>query len=224
MQSAGRAGASLASFLFLPFSTDGLGLRRKPAKSDPGLRNAPRVGDRRHQWFDAQWSALGANPAVKATSSSCCVPSGATRDPLALRVIRITCSAPRGRSRRRTGCARSATGISRTTEYGRRLFKFQRDGVVGAIDKLASFRRMHHRLQRRPRRTFEHWPSSVSRNCVPTVFLVLAPNGCATTGAFIGKRPSKYPAGGPVFQLTTFSPHRSVGATVACRRHRPRSL
>ena len=45
---------------------------------------------------------------------------------------------------------KSATGI-RNTVVWKKLFKFQRDGVVGAIDKLEPLRRLHHRRQRRPR-------------------------------------------------------------------------
>ena len=45
---------------------------------------------------------------------------------------------------------KSATGI-RNTMVWKKLFKFQRDGVIGAIDKLESLRRLHHRRQRRPR-------------------------------------------------------------------------
>ena len=45
---------------------------------------------------------------------------------------------------------KTGTGI-RNTVVWKKLYKFQRDGVVGAIDKLERLRRLHHRRQRRPR-------------------------------------------------------------------------
>ena len=41
--------------------------------------------------------------------------------------------------------------VSVTPSCGEKLFRFQRDGVTGAIDKLERIRWLHHRRQRRPR-------------------------------------------------------------------------
>ena len=77
---------------------------------------------------------------------------------------------------------KSATGI-RNTVVWKKLFKFQRDGVIGAIDKLEALRRLHHRRQRRPRKNIRGaGDHQVSRAAQRPRARARAPSDCATTG------------------------------------------
>ena len=128
--------ALLGSF---SFSTDGLGLAPgnplNLIQASETLEECDRLG----QWFDAQWSALDADPTVKASVVELLRSLAEHRGPLSIyalilhHLFRI-----QGDELDEDRVVRAATGI-RETEVWKRLFKFQRDGVVGAIDKLDRF-------------------------------------------------------------------------------------
>ena len=128
--------ALLGSF---SFSTDGLGLAPgnplNLIQASETLEECDRLG----QWFDAQWSALDADPTVKASVVELLRSLAEHRGPLSIyalilhHLFRIE-----GDELDEDRVVRAATGI-RETEVWKRLFKFQRDGVVGAIDKLDRF-------------------------------------------------------------------------------------
>ena len=91
------------------------------------------------QWFDAQWSSLGEDTGAK-TALIDAVNSLAThRDPYRIYVLMLYhLFRDRGDDLDEDRIIRSATGI-RNTVVWKKLYKFQRDGVVGAIDKLERF-------------------------------------------------------------------------------------
>ncbi len=133
----GRAGqALLGSF---SFSTDGLGL----APSNPlNLIQASETSEeceRLGAWFDVQWSGLPEDNAAKLELVAALRRVAAPRAPSSIyalilhHLFRIE-----GGELDEERVVKSATGI-RETEVWKRLFKFQRDGVVGAIDKLERF-------------------------------------------------------------------------------------
>ncbi len=121
------------------FDTGGLGI----APSNPfGLIQASDDLDectRLGTWFDQLWSGLGTDTGTRAGVVAALRALAADRDPLgvyALILRHLFEGQDDGLDEEQV--VNSATGI-RKTEVWRRLYKFQRDGVVGAIDKLGRF-------------------------------------------------------------------------------------
>ncbi|MDD9991279.1 MAG: SNF2-related protein [Rhodospirillales bacterium] len=128
--------ALLGSF---SFSTDGLGLAPGNPLNLIQASETPEECDRLGEWFDAQWSALAADPDAKANIVELLRSLAAHRDPLSVYALILHhLFRAQGDQLDEDQVIRSATGI-RDTEVWKRLFKFQRDGVVGAIDKLDRF-------------------------------------------------------------------------------------
>ena len=91
------------------------------------------------QWFDMQWATLKEHPQAKADLIAAVKSLSAHRDATsvyALMLQRLFASSGDGLDEERI--VKSATGI-RNTVVWKKLYKFQRDGVVGAIDKLERF-------------------------------------------------------------------------------------
>ena len=137
-----RDGNSLAEQALLgsfSFSTDGLGLAPGNPLNLIQASETPEECDRLGKWFDAQWSTLDANPAVKAQVVQLLRSLAVHRDPLSVYALILHhLFRTQGDELDEDQVVRSATGV-RNTEVWKRLFKFQRDGVVGAIDKLNRF-------------------------------------------------------------------------------------
>ena len=128
--------AILGSF---SFSTDGLGLAPGNPLNLIQASETPEEADRLGQWFDAQWSALDADPTVKASVVELLRSLAEHRGPLSVYALILHhLFRTQGDQLDEDQVVRSATRI-RETEVWKRLFKFQRDGVVGAIDKLDRF-------------------------------------------------------------------------------------
>ncbi len=121
------------------FSTDGLGITPGNPLS---LIQASETADESNllsQWFDAQWAILQAHPAAKATVIEALQSLAAHRDPfLVYTLVLHHLFRDRGEDLDEERVVKSATGI-RNTVVWKKLFKFQRDGVIGAIDKLNRF-------------------------------------------------------------------------------------
>ncbi len=121
------------------FSTDGLGLAPGNPLNLIQASEAPEEGERLGEWFDAQWCGLTEGDAAKSDLIAALRGIAAHRAPFAIyslilhHILRID-----GGELDEETVVNSSTGI-RETEVWKRLFKFQRDGVVGAIDKLARF-------------------------------------------------------------------------------------
>ena len=133
----GRAAqALLGSF---SFSTDGLGIAPGNPLNLIQASETAEESERLGAWFDTQWS--GFSDAADAKSDLVKVlrrlaAHGAPSSIYALILHHLLRSEDGALDEERI--VRSATGI-RDTEVWKRLFKFQRDGVVGAVDKLERF-------------------------------------------------------------------------------------
>jgi len=128
--------AVLGSF---SFSTDGLGLTPGNPLSLIQASETPAEAQMLSQWFDAQWASLMEQPETKALLVERIKALSAHRDPLsvyALMLHHLFTAVGDGMDEDRI--VKSATGI-RNTVVWKKLYKFQRDGVVGALDKLERF-------------------------------------------------------------------------------------
>ena len=128
--------AVLGSF---SFSSAGLGITPGNPLSLIQASETPEEAQLLSQWFDVQWSSLGGNPGAKAALIGAVQSLAVHRDPfLVYTLILHHLFRDRGDDLDEERIIRSATGI-RNTVVWKKLYKFQRDGVVGAIDKLERF-------------------------------------------------------------------------------------
>lgn len=121
------------------FSTDGLGL----APGNPlNLIQASESADEAAQlarWLDQQWATLPAQPDSRPALIETLQAMGQHRAPFTLYALILNhLFGNRDDEMDEESIVKSATGI-RNTVVWKKLFKFQRDGVVGAIDKLNRF-------------------------------------------------------------------------------------
>ncbi len=139
MLRSGNRGTEQALFGSFSFSTDGLGLAPGNPLNLIQASETPEECGRLGEWFEAQWSTLDADPAVKRHIIKLLRSFAAHRDPLSIYALILHhLFRTQGDELDEEQVVRSATGI-RDTEVWKRLFKFQRDGVIGAIDKLDRF-------------------------------------------------------------------------------------
>ena len=123
----------------LAISTEGLGLTPGNPLSLIQASETSEEARLLSQWFDAQWSALPSRPSVKGSLLEVLQRIGSHRDPyLVYTLVLHHLFFDRGDELDEEQIVKSATGI-RNTVVWKKLFKFQRDGVVGAIDKLNRF-------------------------------------------------------------------------------------
>ena len=128
--------AVLGSF---SFSTDGLGLAPGNPFNLIQASESAEESERLRQWFDAQWSALAVGDGTKAGVVNLLRSLTAHRDPLSIYALILHhIFRTQGDELDEEKVVKSATGI-RNTAVWKKLFKFQRDGAVGAIDKLNRF-------------------------------------------------------------------------------------
>lgn len=91
------------------------------------------------QWFDVQWAGLQSHPDVKQRLVDVFESLAAHQDPASVYALILhQLFAEQGEQLDEDRIVKSATGIRNTITW-KKLFKFQRDGVVGAIDKLERF-------------------------------------------------------------------------------------
>ena len=123
----------------LAFSTDGLGLTPGNPLNLIQASESPEEAVLLSQWFDAQWSSLASDPEVKAEFLGVFQTLAAHREPFLVYTLMLHhIFHDRGDDLDEERIVKSATGI-RNTVVWKKLYKFQRDGVVGAIDKLNRF-------------------------------------------------------------------------------------
>ena len=164
------------------------------------------------QWFEATWRAVGK---TQAPSRSCS--SNFDSWPSRRRRRRSTSASSTpvhdlGDELTKSASSKSATGI-RNTQVWKKLFKFQRDGVVGAIDKLERLRRLHPCRQRGPREDLRGAGGhQVLRAAQRPRAGAGAPNACATTG------PSTRPTTGATLWRRTGSTTTSSTTPTSARR------
>jgi SNF2 family DNA or RNA helicase len=121
------------------FTTDGLGI----APSNPlNLIQASETQEEAQalsQWFEQQWSALPDGAASKEAVLNALSALVQHRDPMSIYALILHHLFRDGAEELdEDHVVKSATGI-RNTLVWKKLFKFQRDGVVGALDKLNRF-------------------------------------------------------------------------------------
>jgi SNF2-related domain len=128
--------AVLGSFAF---STEGLGITPSNPLSLIQASETAQESTLLSQWFDAQWAGLQTNPSNKAALIEVLNHLAAHRDPHRVyALILLHLFRDRGQDLDEERIVKSATGI-RNTVVWKKLFRFQRDGVIGAIDKLNRF-------------------------------------------------------------------------------------
>ena len=128
--------AVLGSF---SFSTDGLGLAPGNPLNLIQASETSEESERLSGWFDGQWSTLADGAAAKTAVVNLLRSLAAHHDPHSIYALILHhLFRTQGDELDEEQVVKSATGI-RNTSVWKKLFKFQRDGVVGAIDKLNRF-------------------------------------------------------------------------------------
>ena len=128
--------AVLGSF---SFSTEGLGVTPGNPLSLIQAAESHDEAQMLSLWFDRQWESLKDQPEAKAALLAAIKALSEHRDPQSVYTLilqRLLATDGDGLDEERI--VKSATGI-RNTVVWKKLYKFQRDGVVGAIDKLNRF-------------------------------------------------------------------------------------
>ena len=135
----GDGGAGQALIGSFSFSTDGLGLAPGNPLNLIQASETPEECERLGEWFDAQWSGIAEDNAAKADLVAALRSLAVHRAPSEIYALILHhLFRTEGGELDEERVVRSATGI-RDTEIWTRLFRFQRDGVIGAIDKLERF-------------------------------------------------------------------------------------
>ena len=99
----------------------------------------PKEAEIAGQWFEGQWACLPGDSGAKSRVLKALDDIASHRDPyLVYSLVLHRLFATRGEELDEEQVVKSATGI-RNTVVWKKLYKFQRDGVVGAIDKLNRF-------------------------------------------------------------------------------------
>ena len=121
------------------FSTDGLGLAPGNPLNLIQSSETPDESARLCEWFDRQWSTMDANEVAKSDVVNLLRSLSSERGPHSIyALILYHLFRDKGEELDEEQVVNAATGI-RNTEVWKKLFKFQRDGVVGAIEKLNRF-------------------------------------------------------------------------------------
>ena len=127
---------ALGSFAF---STEGLGITPGNPLSLIQASETSAESALLSQWFDAQWAGLRTDPENKAALIKALDHLAALQNPFCVyALILLHLFRDAGDVLDEDQIVKSATGI-RNTVVWKKLFKFQRDGVIGAIDKLNRF-------------------------------------------------------------------------------------
>jgi len=120
----------------LAFSTDGLGLTPGNPMNLIQASENPEEAASLSQWFDTQWASLPAGTGAKAEWIATLRSLAAYRDPQSVYALMLHhIFRDRGDDLDEERIVNSATGI-RNTVVWKKLYRFQRDAVVGALDKL----------------------------------------------------------------------------------------
>ncbi|MCE8039758.1 helicase-related protein [Halomonas sp. MCCC 1A11062] len=121
------------------FTTDGLGLTPGNPMSLVQASESAAEAAQFAAWFDQQWHALPTQPEAREALVEVLRAMGEHRDPYSIYALILHhLFRDSGDEMDEERIVKSATGI-RSTVVWKKLFKFQRDGVVGAIDKLNRF-------------------------------------------------------------------------------------
>jgi SNF2 family DNA or RNA helicase len=120
----------------LSFSTDGLGLTPGNPMNLIQASQTSEEADSVAQWFEAQWNARRSDGTNSQALLQALQDIATPRDPTSLYALMLFhLFSDRQDDLDEDRIIKSATGI-RNTMVWKKLYKFQRDGVIGAIDKL----------------------------------------------------------------------------------------
>lgn len=123
----------------LAFSTDGLGITPGNPISLIQASETAEEAVMLSQWFDAQWTTLSDDSNDKQYLIDALRPLAIHQNPRLIYVfILYNLFRDRSEALDEDRIVKSATGIKNTIVW-KKLYKFQRDGVIGAIDKLNRF-------------------------------------------------------------------------------------
>ncbi|WP_308923368.1 helicase-related protein [Janthinobacterium sp. J1-1] len=121
------------------FSTDGLGLTPGNPLSLIQASESTEEAAQLARWLELQWATLQTQPDSRPALIKALQGMGQHHAPFTLYTLILKhMFGDRGDEMDEERIVKSATGIRNTVVWNK-LFKFQRDGVVGAIDKLARF-------------------------------------------------------------------------------------
>ena len=121
------------------FSTYGLGLAPGNPLNLIQASEIPEESELLCKWFEKQWSALSEGDGAKAGVVDLLRSLAVHRDPLSIYALILHhIFRAQGDELDEEKVIKSATGIHNTAVW-RMLYKFQRDGALGAIDKLSRF-------------------------------------------------------------------------------------
>jgi hypothetical protein len=122
-----------------PLTTDGLGLTPGNQLSLIQCAEAPEEVKLFAAWYESMWNALPASPAAKEQMlAQLQAVSDHYAPSLIYYEVLFQLFRARGEELDEERIVKSATGI-RNTNVWKKLFRFQRDGVIGAIEKLERF-------------------------------------------------------------------------------------
>lgn len=122
-----------------PLTTDGLGITPANQFSLVQATETPEESQLLASWFTQMWNALPASAEGKAALLGQLDDLTAKREPSLIYLLTIYhLFKDRGDELDEDKIIKSATGIKNAVVW-KKLFKFQRDGVIGAIDKLERF-------------------------------------------------------------------------------------
>lgn len=122
-----------------PFTTDGLGLTPGNQFSLIQCAEGPEESAMLGSWFTTLWNSLPDTSEAKNALIASLQDLASHRDPFTIYTLILHhVFKDRGEELDEDQIVKSATGI-RNTIVWKKLFRFQRDGVVGAIDKLNRF-------------------------------------------------------------------------------------
>ncbi|MDP2319900.1 MAG: helicase-related protein [Acidobacteriota bacterium] len=127
------------AFGSLSLTTEGLGMVPGTALALIQASESPDEGALMSGWFDAQWQGLAQTPDGKKALIAALRELSAVRSPesvYALILHHLFSGSAQALDEDRV--VNAATGIRETVVW-KKLFKFQRDGVVGALDKLTRY-------------------------------------------------------------------------------------
>ena len=135
----GKGDAQQAVLGSFSFSSEGLGVTPGNPLSLIQTSENPAEAQMLSQWFDLQWAALRDQPEAKEALIASIKELSTHRDATSVYTLMLQhLFEANGEGMDEERIVKSATGI-RNTVVWKKLYKFQRDGVVGAIDKLERF-------------------------------------------------------------------------------------
>jgi len=136
----GRASRPVQALLgSLAFSSDGLGITAGNPLSLIQASEGPEEAKLIDEWFQSQWNGLREDPQAKSSLLDSLHQIASYRDPYLIYILILhSLFSSREDQLDEDQIVNAATGI-RNTVVWQKLYKFQRDGVVGAVDKLNRF-------------------------------------------------------------------------------------